>query len=758
MKIENLIETIERNKIISIKESFYYAHLASILLRNEEEQARRIIIYILDSWEKIPSETHEIWTDLIELAGFYPYLEKENLQFNNSTSEIRKKFHYSHYLENKYFHEEQKYLRDLLDLGKNIIVSAPTSFGKSLLIEEVVASKKFKNIVVIQPTLALLDETRKKLKKYRNNYKIIIRTSQEASIEQGNLFLLTAERVMEYKNLPNIDFFVIDEFYKLSAKRDDERSDILNNAFYRLLKQQVAPQFYLLGPNIDGISKGFEEKYNAKFYKTNYSLIENKTIDVYTEHKNIFDKTRHHRIKGYKEATQFKEKILFDLLLNLKEKGEQTIIYCSSPARVRYLASSFYHFLQEKNVAKIDKLPLVEWIEHYINPKWNLIDFLNYEIGINDGALQKHINSSMIEYFNAKKLKYIFCTSTIIEGVNTSAKNIIFFDNKKGPKVKNRKNEIDFFDYSNIKGRSGRMMIHYIGKIYNFNPQPKREKEMIIDIPFFEQDPVKKEIINGMKNEDIRQRTQNSKEYKELMKIPIEERILFQKNGVLIDGQKKILDRISDLNAIYTISRNKYNQKYRIYELTNWSNSPSYDQLQFVIELCWDNLIKEGETTRPMSKLKLTTMTFNFSIKKNIFSLIEDDFSHERSLKSNISKTDIEVLNESIKNIFNISRHWFQYKVPKWLSVMNELQQYICEKNGLSYGNYTYYASQLENDFVPNNLTILSEYGIPTSAIKKLESNIDNSLTEDELIYVVKKIVKGNNKFLEYEKNKIDDL
>jgi hypothetical protein len=45
------------------------------------------------------------------------------------------------------------------------------------------------------------------------------------------------------------------------------------------------PQFYLLGPNIDGISEGFEEKDNAIFYKTNYSLVENKTIDIYSKNK-----------------------------------------------------------------------------------------------------------------------------------------------------------------------------------------------------------------------------------------------------------------------------------------------------------------------------------------------------------------------------------------------------------------------------------------------------------------------------------------
>ncbi|VVH61218.1 DNA repair protein RecN [uncultured Gammaproteobacteria bacterium] len=420
METEGIISKIANQSSISIDESFSFAKTTSVLLRNNEEEGRKIIIYILDNWSKIPSETIEIWTDLIESAGFYPYLEKEKerLKFDNLAGQIRKESHFSENLDGKYFHEEQKYLKKILDSKKNLIVSAPTSFGKSLLIEEIVASSKFKNILVIQPTLALLDETRKKLKKYKENYRIIVRTSQQSLEEKGNLFLLTAERVMEYPNLPQIDFFVIDEFYKLSAKRDDERSDVLNNAFYKLLQQTPVPQFYLLGPNIDGISEGFEEKYNAIFYKTNYSLVENKTIDIYSKNKTEFDQPR--------KFKEFKENKLFELLLDLKD--EQTIIYCSSPNRVRFLADKFTKFLEEKNIQKIEKLPLVEWIEKNINPKWNLINFLNFEIGINDGALQKHINSSMIDYFNEEKLKYIFCTSTIIEGVNTSAKNIIYFD------------------------------------------------------------------------------------------------------------------------------------------------------------------------------------------------------------------------------------------------------------------------------------------------------------------------------------------
>nr|MBP8083139.1 DEAD/DEAH box helicase [Spirochaetota bacterium] len=496
MKIEDIITKIEKQDSISIDESFSFAKNTSILLRNDESNGRKIIIYVLDNWKKIPNETVEIWTDLIESAGFYPYLEKEkdNLKFINLAGKIRKNCHFSENIipkENeKYFlHEEQKYLKSILESGQNLIVSAPTSFGKSLLIEEMVASNKYKNILIIQPTLALLDETRKKLKKYQDNYRMIIRTSQESSKDKGNLFLLTAERVMEYKNLPMIDFFVIDEFYKLSAKRDDERSDVLNNAFYKLLQQNQVPQFYLLGPNIDDISKGFTNKYNATFYKTNYSLIENKVEDIYSMHKDKFKEPR-----KYKE---FKEEKLFELLFDLID--QQSIIYCSSPSRVRDLAEKYCLFLINKQIEKSGDLPLIEWIKENINSKWNLITFLNYGIGINDGALQKHINSSIIDSFNDKKLKYIFCTSTIIEGVNTSAKNVIYFDHTKG---KNKK--IDYFDYSNIKGRSGRMMIHYIGKIYNFNQPPEKSKKMTVDIPFYQQDPIKDEVLNGLNDSDIK--------------------------------------------------------------------------------------------------------------------------------------------------------------------------------------------------------------------------------------------------------------
>ena len=719
IKVLNQIDSCEK---ITCDESFRIAKLCSKLLRNQKTEldGRRVIIHILDNWDKVCEDTKEIWSDLIEVAGFYPYISKEeSIQVKSTSAKIRTEFYRSSNLDGKYFHEEQKNILDIIKSGRNLIVSAPTSFGKSLLIEEIISSKKYNNIVIIQPTLALLDETRIKLKKYQNHYKIIVRTNQKQAIDKGNIFLLTAERVMEYKDLPKIDYFILDEFYKISARRDDERSDALNNSINLLLNKHKS-KFYLLGPNIDGISPGFAERYNADFYKTNYSLVDTNSIDYYTKYKDSYG------VRGKKK--EFKEQKLFELLYKLKD--EQSIIYCSSPARVRYLSVKFKEYLKDRNVSEGgNQISLIEWIEQNVNRNWSLIECLKYGIGIHDGALQKHITSSIIKYFNLGKLKYLFCTSTIIEGVNTSSKNVIYFDSTKGNNVK-----IDYFDYSNIKGRAGRMMVHYIGNIYNFNPEPPIEN-MIVDIPFFEQDPVSDEVLIKINYKE------NSNQYKELESIPEDIKQLVRNNGVSIKGQIEVL-RILEKDI-----ENKYN-------LVSWSGFPTYEQLNYVLSLAWDNFIKMGETTKPMTIKKLIKVTFDYGNDFNINRLVNENFSYLKS--KNNGKTNIELLDNAIQQSFQILKHWFQYKVPKWLSVINNLQEFICNKKDIKPGNYIFYANQIENEFIRDNLSVLYEYGVPSSAIRKLADKIPSDIDEDKVIeYIKNNELINKSDLISYEKEKL---
>ena len=61
--------------------------------------------------------------------------------------------------------------------------------------------------------------------------------------------------------------------------------------------------------------------------------------------------------------------------------------------------------------------------------------------------------------FNSGYLKILVCTTTITEGVNTNAKNIVVLHAKKGDKA------LKPFDAKNIKGRAGRFQHHFKGRL-----------------------------------------------------------------------------------------------------------------------------------------------------------------------------------------------------------------------------------------------------------------------------------------------------
>ena len=77
---------------------------------------------------------------------------------------------------------------------------------------------------------------------------------------------------------------------------------------------------------------------------------------------------------------------------------------------------------------------MIDWITENVNARWSLISSLSYGAAFHHGALPRHLGSSIVDAFNLNSIRWLFCTSTLIEGVNTSAKNVIFYDKEKGTK------------------------------------------------------------------------------------------------------------------------------------------------------------------------------------------------------------------------------------------------------------------------------------------------------------------------------------
>ena len=704
--IDSILRQLEEARQISYDKGFSYARACSCLLSESEDVlARKIAIRILNHWHEMDSNLYPIWSDLMESLGFYPYLKdrESGLKTESLDDMMRQCYHESKYLPSVTLHSDQKRLSDLIFSGRNVVLSAPTSYGKSLLIEEIIASHKYHNIVIIQPTLALLDETRLKLLKYSDHYHLIVRTTQNYKTEGDNIFLLTAERVIEYEEFPPIDFLILDEFYKISYARDDDRVDILNNAFIRIY-YNYHPQFYFLGPNIISISQSFIRDFNAEFITTNYSLVDSI------------------KLKGSESDDTYPEKIkkLFQLLAS-RPVGEQTLVYCSSPNKARNLALCYYEYLLDKRVApRYEDLPLVEWIKKEISDKWKLSKELTYGIAIHDAAMPKHLGANIIRYFNNHRLDVIFCTPTIIEGVNTSAKNVIIYSDRKGD------HKLDYFDYSNIKGRAGRLMEHYVGCVYTFINEPPRN-ELSIDFPFADQeDRLNDEVLINIPSDKVK--PQHRERYEKMQSLPANLLTILKRNGISIKNQLLFTDNIKS----YLESG-----KQQIL----WKQLPKYNQLKETIDLLWQsNILRRDD--KVFSSSQLSFLLGRYNQHRTIMSFFQ-------SLHGD-SEVDYD---KKLEDVFAIQRKWFQYAVPKALRVGESIINYVCGEQKCS---YSYYAQLLETNFLPSNLSLLLEFGIPAITIRKIERLIPKEITDDELVPYIKGHQEIKKSLLRYETELID--
>lgn len=184
----------------------------SVSLNGINPEGQELLLRVLDRKEDF-MEYEDILISLIRKYGLYPYLMNFNLSLSD---EVACEIHRPDGFKDVVFHSKQNEVYYTLVHKDNVVLSAPTSFGKSLIIDSIITSNLYNNIMIIVPSVALIDETRKRLIKFKEQYRVISFSGQ--SLDKRNIFVLTQERALDYIDSVDIDFFVIDEFYKLDMK------------------------------------------------------------------------------------------------------------------------------------------------------------------------------------------------------------------------------------------------------------------------------------------------------------------------------------------------------------------------------------------------------------------------------------------------------------------------------------------------------------------------------------------------------------
>ena len=397
--------------------------------------------------------------------------------------------------------------KDVLDTFESangkLFLSAPTSFGKTFLLKEIIYRhyENYNNIVIVLPTVALLIEVTEEIddfnEKHSLGYTIYNSIYRDLELSERNIFILTPERVLRLLAIvPDIelDFFFFDEIYKIdedvalsseddvndkielgndNPQRDeqDHRAVAFRLALYFLLKK--CNSCYLAGPFIE--LNNLKDGFNKMLEKHHIATKEITFIPTLKNQIDFHGKTYKYSspFENYNESTLSNkpiEKLIYVANKLQFSKTNQAIVYCLYPAYTEQHAREFSDSYKDSLPVDSSIQMFIEHLKNNYNfsfggkrssfDNWDLIYALRNQIGIHNGKFPKYFQREIMRRFNDGAMSTLFCTSTIVEGVNTNAKTVVVYNNPSGKTDEGKK-----FLLLNINGRAGRYQHHFIGNI-----------------------------------------------------------------------------------------------------------------------------------------------------------------------------------------------------------------------------------------------------------------------------------------------------
>ncbi len=528
--------------------------------REDENRIRDLICYIVDNPEYMQIEMYRsVIFEAAQKLRMFGYIKGSNKiaqdefvydGLNDIKHSAVQNYYKSKVFNNNLLDRKQK---DVIDTfmsleNKRILVSAPTSFGKTFLLREIIFMNRarYRNILLLFPTIALLNENTDSINQLIRDlsmeYKVINNVYSGIVPEDKHIFILTPERALKLladNSFLHIDFFFMDEIYKIDEDfdrngdssgediNDREKRDGGNRAkAFRVVLYLLAKsvkEYYLAGPylNLKNVKKGmkiFLERNHITTIQIEFEPTSRIEIEAWKKRSVEYHPILGERITRLYQNSGLSTKEKVQGIANYLKQNNlgQAIFYCSTPSNsMKYTKDIIDGF--HENDAKIP----YEFIEHLkkkynvkiganINSTkyWGLIHAVEHGVGIHHGKFPKYIQNEVLRLFNNGDFNFLFCTSTIIEGVNTNAKNVIIVNNSVGNIT------MTAFALKNIKGRAGRYYHHTVGRVFYTDAkqrQIEQADDMQLNFQTYDSTPVLKVDIDNALIEDLANQNRNIK-------------------------------------------------------------------------------------------------------------------------------------------------------------------------------------------------------------------------------------------------------
>lgn len=382
-------------------------------------------------------------------------------------------------------------------ISKNRIlgISAPTSAGKSfVLIEKVIQTimETGGPVVYIVPTISLIGQVTsgilKKLKEFDiADYKVMQSYSHEKLTEK-NIYVLTQERALSAfaqstDAFKTLSLLIIDEIQNIErvSNEDDERSKKLFDMIQEFKERGDVQKIIIAGARIKKIDQLMKSLFDqssigltsklSPVVNISYSFIEKDKKVCMKQYTEVFNPItipldNAEQICGLnmKQYTDTFNRYLAKIVESLT-MDSSTLIFSPTSKQAQKSAIEIGDLLPK--TGESEKLnALVAYVADTMHPQYDLISSLKRGIGFHHGKMPPHLRVAVEHAFSESIIANLICTTTLMQGVNLPAKNIII----RNPNLfirenKERKNaKLSNYEFGNLRGRAGRLLKDFIGR------------------------------------------------------------------------------------------------------------------------------------------------------------------------------------------------------------------------------------------------------------------------------------------------------
>ncbi len=376
-------------------------------------------------------------------------------------------------------------------------ISAPTSAGKSFVFALDIA-QKFRSaksplcIAYIVPTRALIRQVAGDVRRHLREARIenipvrcvplAIPIDREA---RGAVYVLTQERLLTLlgqsplEGTKEIDVLLIDEAHGIM---DGSRGIQLHAAIDLTRRRFPKCCVYFASPlvsNPEHLLDLFNLREGAETFTETVSPVGQ---NVFLVHPTKQTRTARFDILLGDEAVPVAERLLdfdlkggtsparragFALAITAHQKlGQRScILFANGPSDAESLAKALVAEPSRSKELPVVIQEFIEFLGEHVHPEYQLIEMLRHRVAYHHSKMPGPVRAGVEDLFTDGHLRFICCTSTLLQGVNLPASDIVIENPKKGSD-----NPMDRSSFLNLIGRAGRLTKEFYGNIWCINP------------------------------------------------------------------------------------------------------------------------------------------------------------------------------------------------------------------------------------------------------------------------------------------------